>query len=316
MKGDRRPFSAASDTGTLQLAQHISAFFPIARAAVRAARPHQWLKNLLVLVPALAAHRLGGELAASLVAFISFSLCASGIYILNDLSDLSSDRAHPRKKFRPLASGELGTGSGRWISLALLLASVAISLVLPFQFLLILLTYFALASAYTLILKKIVLVDVIVLVSLYGVRLAAGEAASSVPISPWLALFSFFLFLCLALVKRCVELADKKASGGTIIEGRGYSTDDLAAIFSIAIGSGVASSVVLALYLTSDVMRSFYTHPEWMWIAWLLFGLWMSRVLLFTHRGKMHDDPVAFAASDRLSITLAFLCGLIVVLCV
>jgi 4-hydroxybenzoate polyprenyltransferase len=276
-------------------------------------RPHQWLKNLLVFVPAFAAHEFGTGLATAAVAFLSFSLCASGVYILNDLLDRNHDRAHPRKRFRPLASGALGFAAGQRLALALLLAAVLVGLSLPAQFLLILLGYFALTGVYSLRLKQMLLIDIVVLACLYGVRLAAGGAASGIELSPWLAVFSLFLFFCLATVKRCAELADRKASGGTILEGRPYRTDDLPALFAMAAASGFVSILVLALYVNSDVVRSAYSHPEGLWFACIPFMLWISRILLLTHRGEMHDDPIVFAATDRASLAFAFACGLIVI---
>lgn len=283
-------------------------------AAVTAMRPHQWLKNLLVFVPALAAHDIRGGLATAAIAFLSFSLCASAAYLFNDILDREHDRAHPRKRFRPLASGALSLAAGLRLALALLLAAGVVALALPAQFLLILLAYFALTCVYSLRLKQTLLIDIAALACLYGIRLVAGGAASGIALSPWLVVFSLFLFCCLATVKRCAELADRKASGGsTVLEGRAYCTNDLSALFAMATTTAFASVLVLALYVNSDTVRGLYAHPEWIWFAWIPFTLWISRVLLLTHRGRMHDDPVVFAATDRVSLTLAGACGFIVI---
>lgn len=283
------------------------------RAAVAAMRPHQWLKNLLVFVPTLAAHDFGTGLATSAVAFLSFSLCASAVYILNDLLDREHDRAHPRKRFRPVTSGALPAAAALRLSFVLLLASVLVAFSLPSRFLLVLLGYFALSALYSLWLKQMLLVDVVTLACLYGARLAAGAAASGIALSPWLAAFSLFIFFCLAMVKRCAELADKEAGGGKMIKGRAYSADDLPALFTMAAASGFVSILVLALYVNSDAVRGAYAHPEWMWFVCIPFTLWITRVLLLTHRGEMHDDPIVFAATDWMSLAVAVASGLIAI---
>lgn len=279
----------------------------------RAIRPHHWLKNILLSVPALAGHQFGAPLAASLVAFVSFSLCASSAYILNDFLDVENDRAHPRKKSRPFASGELSLALGFLLSLALLIGSVVVALWLPPTFLLVLLGYYAFSGAYSIWLKRHLLIDVIALACLYGVRLVAGGAASGIPLSPWLVTFSIFLFFCLATIKRCTELADHKRSGGIRLVGRDYSTGHLPVLISLSAASGFISVLVLALYMHSDVVRAMYSHPERLWYACIPFTFWIGRMLLLTYRGEMHDDPVVFAAKDRVGIAIAFVTALIVV---
>jgi 4-hydroxybenzoate polyprenyltransferase len=284
------------------------------RLLARALRPHHWLKNILLLVPALAAHQFGAPLAASVVAFFSFSLCASSAYILNDFLDLENDRAHPRKKLRPFASRELSLTSGALLSLALLAASMVVALSLPPTFLLVLLGYYAFSGAYSAWLKRMLLIDVAALVCLYGVRLVAGGAASSIPLSPWLAAFSMFLFFCLATIKRCAELADQKKCGGIQLAGRNYSTADLPALISMSAASALVSVLVLALYMESDIVRAAYSHPDRLWYALIPFMFWIGRMLLLTHRGEMHDDPLVFAARDRIGIAAALSSLLIVAL--
>jgi 4-hydroxybenzoate polyprenyltransferase len=275
-------------------------------------RVHQWVKNLLVLAPALAAHQFGQALAASLIAFVSFSLCASSLYILNDLLDRESDRAHPRKKLRPFAAGNLSSTTGLWFAFVLFAGAVAIALTLPLAFPLVLVGYATVGLLYSVWLKSKLLVDVVVLACLYGIRLQAGGAASELALSPWLVAFSIFLFFCLATIKRCAELADHKASGGTTLPGRGYSTLDLQALISLSAASGLVSVLVLALYVDSDAVHSLYSHPDRLWFACVPYLFWISRMILLTHRGEMHDDPIVFAFNDATSIAVAIVCALIV----
>lgn len=285
-----------------------------AASYLRALRVHQWLKNLLILVPAIAAHQFGAPLFNSMIAFVSFSLCASSVYILNDLVDLRSDRAHERKRHRPFASGAIPLVQGAFIAPALLVLSVGIGLFLPPKFLLILFGYYALTCSYSFWLKRKALVDVVSLACLYGTRLLAGGAASGLALSPWLAAFSIFLFFCLALVKRCAELGDRQESPGALVPGRGYRADDLPALMSMAASSGFVSVLVMALYLNSDAVRTMYSRPKDIWVICVFLMLWISRTLLLTHRGQMHDDPVVFAAKDRVSAFIAVACLFVLII--
>lgn len=279
---------------------------------VRAIRLHQWLKNILILLPALAAHRLGGALFSCILGFVSFSLCASSVYVLNDLLDLRSDRAHARKRLRPFAAGRIPLIKGALLFPALLVSSLLIALMLPWRFLLVLAGYYALTCAYSFWLKRQTLVDVVTLACLYGIRLVAGSAAASIILSPWLVAFSIFLFFCLALVKRCAELVDRKARGKEgILVGRGYSTEDIPALQAMSAASGFVSVLVLALYVDGPAVRALYSHPGRLWAIAVLLLYWVSRTILLTHRGLMHDDPVVFAAKDRTSLLIAFGCVLV-----
>lgn len=268
---------------------------------VHALRAHQWLKNVLVFVPALAAHTLIADLFACLVAFISFNLCASSVYILNDLLDLRSDRAHPRKRHRPFAAGTVPIRHGAMLVPLLLVAAFALALLLPPAFLAVLAGYYLLTCLYSLVLKKHVIIDVIALACLYGARLLAGAAAASLPLSPWLIAFATFFFLCLALVKRCSELIGHQRRGDGDPRGRGYRLSDLPALQAMAAASGYLSTLVLALYLNSDAVRVLYAHPNRLWLICVIVLFWISRTLLLTHRGEIHDDPVIYAATDRVS---------------
>jgi 4-hydroxybenzoate polyprenyltransferase len=172
--------------------------------------------------------------------------------------------------------------------------------------------YATVGLLYSVWLKSKLLVDVVVLACLYGIRLQAGGAASELALSPWLVAFSIFLFFCLATIKRCAELADHKASGGTTLPGRGYSTLDLQALISLSAASGLVSVLVLALYVDSDAVHSLYSHPDRLWFACVPYLFWISRMILLTHRGEMHDDPIVFAFNDATSIAVAIVCALIV----
>lgn len=281
---------------------------------VRALRLHQWLKNLLVFVPLVASHRLGepGVLQALVLGFFSFGLCASSVYLLNDLCDLPADRQHPRKRRRPFASGALPPVHGLVLIPLLLAGAVLIAVLLPAAFAVVLLAYYVLTLAYSLHLKQYVLVDVIVLASLYTSRILAGAAAMTSAPSFWLLAFSVFLFLSLALVKRYAELREMLHSGKDGARGRGYRTHDLALLQSLGTAAGYLSVLVLALYINSEASHALYRRPEAIWLLCLVLLYWISRVWLKTHRDEMHDDPVVFAVSDRASRWLLLLSGLIV----
>jgi 4-hydroxybenzoate polyprenyltransferase len=275
------------------------------REYIRAMRAHQWLKNLLIFAPALAAHRFHEVLLPSLLAFVSFSLCASSVYILNDLLDLRNDRVHPRRRFRVFAAGQIPIMHGVVLCAALLFVSLTVAIFLPGMFLLVLAGYFFLTCAYSLDLKRRMLVDVVTLACLYGSRVAAGGAATGVLLSPWLIAFALFLFFSLALVKRWAELSDHLDWRQGDPAGRGYRLDDLPAIRSMATASGYVSVLVLALYINGDAVAALYRHPERLWLNCVLLLFWVSHVIMITHRGYMHDDPLIFAATDRISLFVA-----------
>jgi 4-hydroxybenzoate polyprenyltransferase len=281
------------------------------RDYLRALRIHQWLKNILVFAPAVAAHQFDGALFACLLAFISFSLCASSAYILNDLLDLRSDRIHPRKRLRPFAAKRIPIWHGLVLFHVLLLGSVAIALFLPVKFMLVLAGYFFLTCAYSLDLKRRMLVDVLALAGLYGSRLAAGSAAAEVPLSPWLVAFALFLFFSLALVKRIAELTDHLDKGKGTPLGRGYRLGDLPILQSMSMASGYVAVLVLALYINSEAVGQLYRHPDRLWLNCVLLLFWISRMITVAHRGRMHDDPLVFAATDRLTQLVAVSCAIV-----
>lgn len=275
----------------------------------RLLRLHQWLKNSLVFVPLVAAHWITHipSLLQAGVAFLAFSLCASSVYLLNDLLDLAADRQHPHKRQRPLVAGIIPLQHGLLLIPLLLSAAAGVALWLPWTFLLILAGYYSLALAYTLGLKQIASIDVITLALLYTARIIAGIAAIGSTLSPWLLGFSLFIFLSLALVKRCAELQLMLAHGRNSAVGRGYQVDDLPLLHMFGASSGYMAVLVLALYISSPDVRELYTYPQGLWLLCPVMLYWITRIWLKTHRGEMHDDPVMFAVTDRISQLLGLL---------
>jgi 4-hydroxybenzoate polyprenyltransferase len=276
---------------------------------VKAMRLHQWLKNLLVLLPALAAHRIGNleTLGTAMLAFLAFGLCASSVYVLNDLLDLPSDRVHERKRRRPFASGRIPVAHGAVMVPLLLAASAAVALQLEPAFQLVLLVYLVITAAYSVRLKNDVIIDVIVLACLYTIRVVAGSAATQIVPSFWLLAFSLFLFFSLALVKRYSELFAALQNERTRAAGRGYEVADLPLLMAMGVSCGMGAILVLALYVNSPDVTRMYAQPILLWLIVPLLLYWVSRIWMKTHRGQMHDDPVVFAARDRTSMAVALL---------
>jgi len=280
----------------------------------KALRLHQWAKNGLIFVPLLAAHQFTNPtlLMQGVVAFLLFGCCASSVYILNDLLDLADDRYHITKKKRAFASGCISIKSGLIVFPLLLIAAFCGALTLPWEFLGVLIAYYVLTLAYSLLLKQKMAVDVIALALLYTIRIVAGAAAFSLPLTFWILAFSMFIFLSLALVKRYAELYDARVKGKTEkTRGRGYYPADLEMIASLGASSGYLSVMVLALYIHDQVTFELYSHPQFIWLACPLLLYWITRVWMLTHRGEMHDDPVVFAIRDKTSIIVGVLFGLV-----
>ncbi|AAM71420.1 MAG TPA: UbiA family prenyltransferase [Chlorobaculum sp.] len=281
------------------------------RTFFRALRPHQWLKNLLLFIPLIASHQLTNItlIADALLAFVLFSMTASSGYLINDLLDLESDRYHPRKRNRPLASGELPILIGLISAPLLFLASLSASLILlSATFTISLVTYYLLSVVYSQYLKKIPLVDTIMLAGLYTVRILAGAFACSIIPTFWILAFSVFFFLSLAMLKRYAELLDLQTKGDTAkTSGRGYYPSDIQIIASLGTASGYLSILVLALYIQDARTIAMYKTHELIWLACPILLFWISRMWMLTHRGQMHDDPVLFAIKDRTSLITATL---------
>lgn len=276
---------------------------PKLKAVRRALRVSQWPKNVLVFVPMLLAHVFlqKDRLLHAAIAFLCFSFAASATYILNDLLDMEADRRHPRKRKRPLAAGELSGQTGAVLMVVLLAAAVRLSRLEPPRFLLCLGLYVGTTLAYSFVLKKMALLDVLTLAGLYTVRLVAGGAAAEVPLSPWFEIFSLFFFLSLAVVKRYSELHNLRESGAAARNGRGYRVEDIEQLRSFGTASGYASVVVFALYINNPEIANLYRHPHWLWLMAPLLIYWISRIWLLAHRGELDEDPVVFALTDKWS---------------
>jgi len=274
-------------------------------AHLRALRPHQWLKNLLVFLPILP---IAGSMAVAPMlvqgfwAFVAFSLCASAVYLINDLADLASDRAHPRKRLRPFAAGQLPLHFGAIAAPLLLVAAAVLALSLGPPFALALASYFILTSAYTFGLKRYPLIDVLSLAMLYTLRVLGGAAAIMVVPSFWILAFSMFLFFSLALAKRYVELDAMRAASRLSALGRGYRTGDMPALQTMGVASGYLAVLVVAFYINSPDVTGRYGEVTILWGLCPLLMLWVSRVWLKAVRSEMNDDPLVFALKDKLSL--------------
>lgn len=286
------------------------------KAWAKALRLHQWIKNVLVFLPLLVAHRLFDlpDVSTTLLAFFCFGLCASSVYLTNDLLDLPSDREHYRKRHRPFAAGTLPLIAGPILTVLLLLAGFGLSLAVSHQFAAVLLGYYVLTTAYSFKLKRIMMLDVVVLATLYTTRILAGTAAIHTKPSFWLLAFSMFIFLSLAMVKRYVELLALQAKGKVTASGRGYDVEDIPLIQSLGASSGYLAVLVLALYVDSTASMKLYEHPHYLWMLCPLLLYWISRTWAIAHRGVMHDDPVVFAVMDPTSRILGVVAAIIVIL--
>ena len=301
-----------ASSGVARVAQVDRIFEDRGKARVDYLKPlrlQHWLKNLLVFVPLLAGHRFE-EVALSgkvLLAFLAFGCVASGGYLINDLFDLPADRHHPRKRFRSFAAGDLPLSYGLAMIPALVGLGCLIGALVSSLFLWVLLIYLALSLTYSLYVKRVALLDVIILAGLYTVRIMAGSAAIAIWPSHWLLAFSTFLFFSLALVKRYGELVIMRTIDGAGAKARGYELSDGELLAAMGIASGYLAVLVLALYISSDTARVLYGNYELMWFLCPLLFYWISNIWLIAHRGRMPDDPVVFAMSNRTSRILGLL---------
>ena len=281
-------------------------------AAAASMRPHQWLKNLLVFVPLAAAHLLGNRplLANAALAFVAFSLCASAVYLLNDLHDIAADRSHPHKRFRPIASGRLPL-SAAIAMIPLLLASAAVaSSAVGHDVSAVSIAYLVLNLAYTLRFKMVILLDAFVLAAGYALRVFAGALAVSIVPSARLLAFCIFLFFSLALSKRYAELTLFRTRDGATAHARAYRLEDLDFILVLGVSCGVMSVLVLALYLGTSVAEHFYSRSQLIWVTCILLLYWISHLWLTAHRGRMTDDPLVFAVRNPVSLALVVAMGI------
>jgi len=311
----RRAYIVNPPAGVERATRHLDNVVQVVRSRVtyfrslyKALRIHQWMKNVLIFVPLLAAHQMANPLllGRGMLAFTLFGLCASSVYLLNDLLDLSDDRKHPTKRHRPFASGSLSIQSGLVVLPLLLSASfIGAWLWLPHPFIAVLACYYVLTLVYSLALKRLMALDVIALALLYTLRIIAGGAAFGLELTGWMLAFSMFMFLSLALVKRYAELSVALHSGITgKTGGRDYFPADLAMLSSLGAASGYLAVMVLALYIHDSATTELYAYPRWLWFACPLMLLWITRIWLLTHRGRMNEDPVVFALRDRLSLVM------------
>ncbi|MGO9994692.1 MAG: UbiA family prenyltransferase [Steroidobacteraceae bacterium] len=280
---------------------------------LKAIRLHQWVKNALIFLPALLAHKIfePAIIIESILAFVSFGLCASSVYLVNDLLDLAADRRHPRKAKRAFASGLLSARSGGIAAVLLLVSSILIALTVGPHFAAVLGGYYILTWSYSLRLKRAALVDVLTLAGLYTIRIIAGAAATSIPLSFWLLAFSVFIFLSLGFVKRYTELDEARKANKSNAHGRGYTPADLPLLMTLGVTAGYCTVVVMALYINSSDSQALYHHNKPLWLICPLLLYWISRVWLLTTRGQMHDDPVVFALRDKISLLVLGMLGLI-----
>lgn len=281
----------------------------LVRLWARQLRVHHWSKNLLVLAPAVLAHRESVlmDLVLSGVALIAFCVMASGMYLVNDVLDLDHDRAHPRKRERPLAAGAVSVAAARLLAIVLVGAALTLALLLSFGAAAALLAYGILTLAYSMELKRRVGADVITLALLYVLRIVTGSASAGMPISTYLLAFSVFFFTSLGFAKRATEIASL-GTDESDPAGRGYRRFDLGVLVSLGSAAAYTAIVVFALYINSPEVRQLYPHPDILWFAALALMAWVSRIWLLAHRGMLGDDPVDFAIRDRVSLLLAAFC--------
>lgn len=278
-------------------------------ALVRALRPHQWIKNLILFVPVLTAHQLSDPsvLLRAGLGFVAFCLAASAVYLLNDLLDLDADRHHATKRQRPFAAGVLPLPYGLVGAPLLLTSALGISFFLSPQSALVTAVYALISTSYSWHVKQLALFDVLVLATLYTLRLVAGHVATGIAWSGWLLTFSMFIFLSLALMKRFQEIQTVREQNGHELKGRGYTAHHHGFVITLGLASGFAAVVVLGLYINSAQVVKLYAHPKLLLLACPLLLAWIGRVWLLTYRGRMHDDPTAFAFKDWVSYLIGAL---------
>jgi 4-hydroxybenzoate polyprenyltransferase len=277
------------------------------RYYIKALRLHQWLKNILIFIPLFMAHKFNDILLLkhALIGFFAFGLCASSVYLLNDLLDLNDDRQHPTKKHRPFAAGSISIVNGTMLIPVLLLAAFSLALLLPRDFIAVLAFYYILTVLYSVYLKRSAPIDVLTLAVLYTTRIIAGSAAVGIMPSFWLLAFSMFLFLSLALIKRFTELMMVQQQEKTESLGRGYVTTDLEMLSQFGSSSAYMAVLVLALYVNSEDVQTLYTRPEWIWLLCPLVLYLVTRIWLLARRQLVDEDPVVFVIRDRHSQLLA-----------
>lgn len=292
---------AAVPAGT-EISLDIADMPTIGRAVLKAMRPHQWAKNVLVFLPLFFAHGYTDItlVASAVLAFLFFCLFASSIYIINDLLDVEADRLHAKKRHRPFAAGHLQPIQGVIAATGLITGSIVLSLLLlPPAMTLIFLSYLIITTLYSTWLKHYATIDVITLTCLYTLRIFAGAVAIGATPSPWLLNFSLFFFLSLALMKRYIELVRVKKAGRS--KSRGYFVSDVQAILPMGVATGGLAVLTLTLYLNSPYVAESYASPGLLWLMAPIVTYWIYRAWFWALRDKMDDDPVIFALRDKTS---------------
>jgi len=280
-----------------------------AGALLKAMRPRQWLKNMLVFVPLLAGHQFDlSTLQMALVAFVAFSLCASSAYLLNDALDAQDDRVHPSKHRRPIASGALPLPLALLASPLLALAAIALCAFTSPLLLGVLVVYFVSTVAYSIYLKRLLMVDIVTLAILYSLRVLGGSAATLIAPSFWLLAFSFFIFLSLALLKRHSELFNLQRDGKEKTRGRGYTTADKTPIGIMGVNTAFVAVLIIMLYFNSDNVLDQYASPAWLAGTLPLLVFWLGRLWVLSFRGQVNEDPVLYVSKDKVSLVVIALC--------
>jgi len=284
---------------------------------LRLLRPYQWTKNLLCLLPLLLSHRWQemNAVTGSLLAALTFSLLASVIYVINDMMDVEADRAHPKKRHRPLASGEVSVKTGLLVVVLLVAAVIVLACWQPWSARRWLLVYALAAVSYSYRLKSYLMLDVVVLSLFYGLRVLYGGAAAGISVSVWTMVFCLFLFLTLALVKRYSEVSLMDSLENSQVGARRpYRPHDRAVLLGLACAAANTSLLVVGLYLNSPEVRAIHAHPQWLWLLLPALIYWLARALIIMHRGEMHHDPIVFALRDRASwLVLFWIVGVLLV---
>jgi 4-hydroxybenzoate polyprenyltransferase len=276
-------------------------------AFIQSLRPHQWIKNTLIFIPLLLAGRAGDGATwlSALLGFAGFTLVAASMYIVNDVRDLPHDRLHWSKRNRPLARGDLSVPAALIGAVIGIVAGLLLTLVTGYPAVLVLLAYLVLNTAYSLRLRRVPMVDVLTLATLYTLRLLFGVYVAMVALSPWLLVFSMFLFTSLCFAKRYTEIARQKGNGAEEIEGRGYLAQDEPFLFAFGISSAVGAVFIMILYLIEEAFNAaFYSDPTWLWCLPPILFLWLGRIWLLAGRDRLDDDPIRFAIGDKASLAL------------
>jgi 4-hydroxybenzoate polyprenyltransferase len=295
-----------SRSPSIRVAKSFAQESSIFRALIIAIRPHQWVKNLLIFVPLFVSNQwyIPNLIIRALIGFISFSLIASSVYVINDIFDIQNDRAHIKKKYRPFAASDISIGHGLIIFLFFALAGLFAGYLLDVIYFFLLMTYLILNLLYSIYLKKFVLIDILILSQFYTLRVVSGGIITNIELSFWLLAFSVFIFFSLAIAKRYTELISSNNYNKNNIKGRGYTINDLDILNIMGVTSGYLAVLVLALYINSPEVVLIYSSPKILWGVCIIFFYWISYIWMKASRGELDEDPVTFAIKDRTSLVV------------